>query len=40
MRILALLMASVFFLTACETIKGAGRDIENTGEAIDEGLDK
>ena len=39
MRILALILAFGFFLSACETIKGAGRDIENAGEAIDDALD-
>lgn len=39
MRILALLLAFGLFLSACETIKGVGRDVENTGEAIDDALD-
>ncbi|MEO0880324.1 MAG: entericidin A/B family lipoprotein [Pseudomonadota bacterium] len=30
---------SLFLLTACETIKGAGRDITKAGEAIDEAID-
>ncbi|MCK5750951.1 MAG: entericidin A/B family lipoprotein [Oricola sp.] len=40
MRILALLLAFGLFLSACETIKGVGRDIENTGEAIDDALEE
>ncbi len=40
MRALLLLLSAMFFLSACETIKGVGRDVENTGEAIDEGLDE
>lgn len=40
MRFLALAMACAVFLSACETIKGAGRDIENAGEALDDGLSK
>ncbi|PQA87511.1 entericidin A/B family lipoprotein [Hyphococcus luteus] len=39
MRILALLLACGLFLSACETIKGVGRDVENAGEAIDDALD-
>jgi predicted small secreted protein len=38
MRILALVLAFGLFLASCETIKGVGRDIENTGEAIDDAL--
>lgn len=33
-RLLALI--ALLTVTACETIKGAGRDIENAGEAITE----
>lgn len=39
MRIIAALMASVFFLTACETIQGAGRDIEDAGEGLEEAVE-
>ena len=39
MRFLAFLLASVMFLTACETIKGVGRDVESAGEAIDDAVD-
>jgi predicted small secreted protein len=38
MRILTLVLAFGLFLASCETIKGVGRDIENTGEAIDDAL--
>jgi predicted small secreted protein len=40
MRVITILLAFTFFLSACETIKGAGRDITNAGEAIDEAVDK
>jgi predicted small secreted protein len=33
--ILAAILLSSLALTACETLKGVGRDISNTGEAID-----
>ncbi len=39
MNLLTKLTAILLFtlgLTACETIKGAGQDIENAGEEIDE----
>lgn len=39
MRALSLLIAACFLLSACETIKGVGRDIENAGEAIDDAVD-
>lgn len=40
MRLLALVLAFGFLVSACETIKGVGRDIENTGEAIDDALEE
>lgn len=40
MRLLTLLLALGFLVSACETIKGVGRDIENTGEAIDDALEE
>lgn len=40
MRYLAILFAATLFLSACETIKGVGRDVENTGEAIDDAVDE
>lgn len=38
MKRLAILLALCAFAAACETIKGVGRDIENTGEAIDDAV--
>lgn len=38
MKRLAILIALCAFAAACETIKGVGRDIENTGEAIDDAV--
>lgn len=34
LTLIALLILS-FGLTACETIKGVGRDLQNAGQAID-----
>lgn len=39
MRWVFAIAALSFFLASCVTIKGVGRDIENTGEAIDDALD-
>lgn len=39
MKKLAIILALCAFAAACETIKGVGRDIENTGEAIDDAVD-
>jgi len=39
MRILSLILAFSFFLASCETIKGVGRDVENTGEALEDAID-
>ncbi|GGC97321.1 entericidin A/B family lipoprotein [Aquisalinus flavus] len=39
LRILAALVALTMFMSACETVKGVGRDITNAGEAIDEAVD-
>ena len=36
-RLIALLLV-VTALAACETTKGAGRDIQNAGEALDEAI--
>ena len=33
------LAALLFFLSACETTEGFGRDVENTGEAIEDAAD-
>lgn len=38
MKRFVLLLALCAFVSACETIKGVGRDIENTGEAIDDAV--
>jgi predicted small secreted protein len=38
MRRFAILLVLCAFSAACETIKGVGRDIENTGEAIDDAV--
>ncbi|GEM_PF-714863 len=35
-RISLLSLLALAFVTACETIEGAGEDIENTGESISE----
>jgi predicted small secreted protein len=40
MRLISVILAACFFLSACETIKGVGRDVENAGEALDEAVDK
>ncbi|MDW4499714.1 entericidin A/B family lipoprotein [Sulfitobacter sp. D35] len=32
-----ILLGTIFALTACETAKGVGRDVENAGEAVQEG---
>ncbi|NWG91153.1 MAG: entericidin A/B family lipoprotein [Parvularculaceae bacterium] len=39
MKTLSVLIAACLLLSACETIKGVGRDIENAGEAIDDAVD-
>lgn len=39
MRILALILAFGLFISSCETIKGAGRDIEKAGETLDDAID-
>jgi predicted small secreted protein len=39
-RAVILAAAASVFLSACETIKGVGRDIESTGEAIDDAVDE
>jgi len=37
--LLALLGLSVFSLTACNTVEGAGKDIESAGEEVQEAAD-
>jgi predicted small secreted protein len=39
MKFVSVVFAACLFLSSCETIKGIGRDIENTGEAIDDAVD-
>lgn len=36
MKYVLFLFVSVTMLSACETLKGVGRDIENAGEALEE----
>lgn len=38
MKRLVILLALCAFAASCETVKGLGRDIENTGEAIDDAV--
>lgn len=35
---LAVALAVVFTLTACETTKGLGRDVTNAGQALDNAI--
>lgn len=44
MRILSIMILSIMimaflFLSACETVKGVGRDVESAGETIDDTID-
>ncbi|MGY9049649.1 hypothetical protein P775_14170 [Puniceibacterium antarcticum] len=32
---IAVILSAMLALTACETIKGAGQDVQNAGQAID-----
>ena len=32
-------LLSLMLVSGCETIKGAGRDLQNAGEALDDALD-
>ena len=36
---LALLTLTCFAAAACETVKGAGRDIEHAGQAVQDAMD-
>lgn len=36
--VLALLLTATVALSACETVKGAGRDLQNAGQALDEAI--
>lgn len=38
--LILLLLAVVFSVTACQTVKGAGKDIEQAGEAIQDEAEK
>ena len=40
MRIIPLMMAGLLALAACNTIQGAGRDIQGAGEAVEDGARK
>ena len=35
---LAILLAAVLTLTACEATKGLGRDVQNAGQALDRAI--
>ena len=37
--IIALVVSAAGFLAACNTIYGAGQDVERTGEAVQKGAD-
>lgn len=39
MRAILIALTLMFFVSACETVKGVGRDIENAGEALDDAVD-
>lgn len=39
-KLLVVALASVFVLTGCNTIKGFGKDVSKTGEAVTEGAQK
>jgi predicted small secreted protein len=38
-KIVVLALSACLLLSACETLKGVGRDVENAGEAIDDAID-
>lgn len=38
MRIAILVLIAGLGLAACETVKGAGRDIQNAGQALDQAI--
>lgn len=35
---LAMALAAILALSACETTKGVGRDVQNAGEALDSAI--
>mgnify|MGYP000884888465 FL=1 len=39
-RLMMLLLAAALFLTACETTKGVGKDMQKAGEWIEEKASK
>lgn len=39
-KLLVVTLASVFVLAGCNTIKGFGKDVSKTGEAVTEGAQK
>ncbi len=36
MRLLQIILLCSFFLSSCETLKGVGRDVEDSGEALED----
>jgi predicted small secreted protein len=38
--LLAMIIASVFTLTACNTIEGVGKDVKKVGDKIEDAADK
>ncbi|MEL7464356.1 MAG: entericidin A/B family lipoprotein [Pseudomonadota bacterium] len=39
MRAVLLVLATVMAVSACQTVQGVGRDIENLGEALEDAAD-
>ncbi|MBX3562475.1 MAG: entericidin A/B family lipoprotein [Sphingomonas sp.] len=39
MRTIALLMGAVMILTACNTVRGIGRDVESVGRTVSDTAD-
>jgi len=39
LKIFSILFAIAILLSACETVKGVGRDVTNAGEALEEAID-
>ena len=37
MRVLAIILAAGLMVSACNTIEGAGRDIQGAGEVVEDG---
>jgi len=38
--LLAMIIASVFTLTACNTVEGVGKDVKKVGDKIEDAADK